>query len=127
MGRDTNTDNQTFAQFIQGRRWALNLTLRQMEELTGIGNARLSRWERGIQRPDSADLLPDLAKALEVPVGELCRRAGGDLADSLPCVSPYLHTKYGQHLPQEALDELVLHCQAVLNNHGVTINAAAPV
>lgn len=112
-----------FGDFIRQRRSELGLSLRQVEERTGIHNSRLSRWERGEQKPASADLLPHLAAALEVPMADLCQRAGQAITDALPHVHPYLHTKYGSHLPAAVLRELVEHCEAVLANHGVQITA----
>jgi transcriptional regulator with XRE-family HTH domain len=108
-----------FGDFIRQRRTDLGLSLREVERRTGIGNARLSRWERGEQRPETPDLLTPLAAALDVPVAELCQRAGHDITKGLPHVTPYLHLKYGHHLPSEVLHELVEHCEGVLARHGI--------
>lgn len=114
-----------FGDFIRQRRTDLGLTLRQLSDATGIHHSRLSRWERGEQRPQVADLLLTLALALDVPVGDLCDRAGKPLGRGLPHVTPYLHLKYGRHLPRDILHELVAHCEEVLAAHGTRSNEAA--
>lgn len=103
----------------------LGLSLRQLAERTGIDNSRLSRWELGRKIPNSPDRLPGLAAALEVPVSELYSRLGPALADALPHLRPYLHTKYGQEVPHDALHELASYCESILTSHGVTVADAA--
>lgn len=109
-----------FGDFIRKRRTELGISLRELSERTGIHNSRLSRWERGGQRPETADLLAPLATALDVPLADLCRNAGDDIARGLPHVTPYLHLKYGHHLPTEVLHDLVAHCEDILARHAVT-------
>lgn len=115
----------SFGDLIRQRRTELGLSLRQVSARTGIHNARLSRWERGEQRPESADLLPVLASALDLPLEDLCQRAEAHLGQGLPHVTPYLHLKYGQHLPTDALHGLIAHCEDVLAAHGVEVSDAA--
>lgn len=115
-----------FGDFIRKRRIEVGLSLRQLQERSGIHNSRLSRWERGEQRPESADLLAPLATALDLPLAELCQQAGHDITKGLPHVTPYLHLKYGPHLPSDALHELVAHCEAVLDRHGIHLGDAKP-
>ena len=115
----THFSGDPFGDFIRQRRVDLGLSLRDIERRTGIDNARVSRWERGHQRPQSADLLAPLATALEVPLADLCQRAEGHLTKGLPHLNSYLHVKYGHNLPAEVLHELVAHCEDVLNHHGI--------
>jgi transcriptional regulator with XRE-family HTH domain len=115
----------SFGDSIRQRRTELGLTLRQVSEATGIHHARLSRWERGEQRPETAEVLPALADALHMPIGDLCRRAGKPLSRGLPHLAPYLHLKYGEHLPSDILHELIAHCEEVLNRHGIGQGEAA--
>lgn len=115
-----------FGDFIRQRRADLGLSLRQVEERSGIHNSRLSRWERGEQRPETADLLPALAQALDLPVAEVCQRADHGLTRTLPHLGTYLHTKYGRHLPPDVLHELIDHCETVLTAHNVATTNVAP-
>lgn len=115
--RKTNGD--PFGDFIRRRRFELGITLRELEERTGLDNSRLSRWEHGTKRPVSPDLMPQLADGLEVPVSDLYRLVAPDMADALPELRPYLHTKYGERVPDDVLAELANHCEKVLSRHGV--------
>lgn len=115
--RKTNGD--PFGDFIRRRRFELGITLRELEERTGLDNSRLSRWEHGTKRPVSPDLMPQLADGLEVPVSDLYRLVAPDMADALPELRPYLHTKYGEQVPDGVLVELADHCEEVLARHGV--------
>ncbi len=46
------------------------LSQKELAELLGISNSRISNWEQGINRPD-ADILADLCRALNVSPSEL--------------------------------------------------------
>lgn len=113
------TSGDPFGDFIRRRRFELGITLRELEERTGLDNSRLSRWEHGTKRPVSPNLMPQLADGLEVPVSDLYRLVAPDMADALPELRPYLHTKYGELVPDEVLVELANHCEKVLARHGV--------
>ncbi len=113
------TKGDPFGDFIRRRRFELGITLRELEERTGLDNSRLSRWEHGTKRPVSPDLMPQLADGLEVPVSDLYHLVAPDMADALPELRPYLHTKYGELAPDEVLVELANHCEKVLAEHGV--------
>ena len=43
---------------------------KELAELIGVSNSRISNWEQGINRPD-ADILVDLCKTLNVSPSEL--------------------------------------------------------
>lgn len=46
------------------------LSQKQLSELIGVSNSRVSNWEQGINRPD-ADILAELCRALQVSPSEL--------------------------------------------------------
>lgn len=46
------------------------LNQKQLAELIGVSNSRVSNWEQGINRPD-ADILAEICKALQVSPSEL--------------------------------------------------------
>ncbi len=47
-----------------------NLSQKQLAELIGVSNSRVSNWEQGINRPD-ADILAEICRALQVSPSEL--------------------------------------------------------
>jgi transcriptional regulator with XRE-family HTH domain len=61
--------------FIRLQRQLSHLSLRQLAELADVSNAYLSQLERGLYQP-SAQVLKNLAGALELSAEELYRRAG---------------------------------------------------
>lgn len=46
------------------------LSQKQLAELIGVKNSRVSNWEQGLNRPD-ADILADICRALQVSPSEL--------------------------------------------------------
>lgn len=46
------------------------LSQKQLAELIGVSNSRVSNWEQGINRPD-ADILAEICRALQVSPSEL--------------------------------------------------------
>jgi transcriptional regulator with XRE-family HTH domain len=61
--------------FIRDRRRDARLSLRRLSELAGVSNPYLSQIERGLRRP-SADVLQQVARALQVSAETLYVRAG---------------------------------------------------
>ena len=62
-------------EFIRSQRERANLSLRRLAETAGISNPYLSQIERGIRKP-SAEILKNLARALEISSNTLYSRAG---------------------------------------------------
>jgi transcriptional regulator with XRE-family HTH domain len=62
-------------EFIRTQRERANLSLRRLAEKSGISNPYLSQIERGIRKP-SAEILKNLARALEISSNTLYTRAG---------------------------------------------------
>jgi len=61
--------------FIRDRRNEAQLSLRKLSEYTGISNPYLSQIERGLRKP-SAEILQQIARALQVSAETLYVRAG---------------------------------------------------
>ena len=55
---------------IRKYREALGISQKQLAELIGVSNGRVSNWEQGINRPD-ADMLAELCRALKVSPSSL--------------------------------------------------------
>jgi len=58
------------------RRKKLGLTLRQVEERTGIPNAHLSQIEKGVIEKPAAHILWELAREYDLPYPKLMRLSG---------------------------------------------------
>lgn len=73
-------------EFIREQRHLTQLSLRKLSEMAGISNPYLSQIERGLRRP-SAEILQQIAKALQISAETLYVRAGIlDESDDLPNV-----------------------------------------
>jgi transcriptional regulator with XRE-family HTH domain len=62
-------------EFIREQRRIGHLSLRKLSELAGISNPYLSQIERGLRRP-SAEILQQIARALQISAETLYVRAG---------------------------------------------------
>ena len=62
-------------EFIRDQRRLGHLSLRKLSEMAGISNPYLSQIERGLRKP-SAEILQNLARALEISSETLYVRAG---------------------------------------------------
>ncbi|MEO6989491.1 MAG: helix-turn-helix transcriptional regulator [Aquihabitans sp.] len=62
-------------EFIREQRRVGHLSLRKLSEMAGISNPYLSQIERGLRKP-SADILQQIARALEISSETLYVRAG---------------------------------------------------
>lgn len=61
--------------YLREQRELAQLSLRQLAELAGVSNPYLSQIERGLKRP-SAEILQQIARALQVSAESLYVRAG---------------------------------------------------
>jgi transcriptional regulator with XRE-family HTH domain len=68
-------ENDTLGEFLKLQRSIAHLSLRQLAELADVSSAYLSQVERGMYQP-SAQVLKNLADALQVSVETLYTRAG---------------------------------------------------
>ncbi len=66
---------KALGEFIRTQRQLGRLSLRQFANLARISNPYLSQVERGLYRP-SAEMLKNIADALDIPIEELYRQAG---------------------------------------------------
>jgi transcriptional regulator with XRE-family HTH domain len=61
--------------FIKNQRETARMSVRRLAELAGVSNPYLSQIERGLRNP-SADILQQIAKALQISAETLYVRAG---------------------------------------------------
>jgi transcriptional regulator with XRE-family HTH domain len=83
------------------------LSLRDVEEQTGLSRANLSRLEHGTYAKPAPETLRRLAQVYGVDASELLTAAGytAKQAEALPSLRPYLRAKYG-HLSADARREV---------------------
>jgi transcriptional regulator with XRE-family HTH domain len=83
---------QELGRFIREQRTAGQISLRRLSELADISNPYLSQIERGLRHP-SAEILQQIAKALQISAETLYVRAGildardadGDVLRAISC------------------------------------------
>ena len=71
----TEPRSTVLGSFIRDQRHQAELSVRRLAELAGVSNPYLSQIERGLKRP-SADILQQLARALEISSESLYVQAG---------------------------------------------------
>ena len=72
---ETDTRWLDLGEFIREQRRIGHLSLRKLSEMAGISNPYLSQIERGLRKP-SAEILQQIARALEISSETLYVRAG---------------------------------------------------
>ena len=85
MKEDLENRWRDLGEFIRDQRQVGRISLRKLSEMAGISNPYLSQIERGLRKP-SAEILQQIARALEISsetlyvrAGILEERDGGDL------------------------------------------------
>lgn len=72
---DVESRWEDLGEFIREQRRVGHLSLRKLSEMAGISNPYLSQIERGLRKP-SAEILQQIARALEISSETLYIRAG---------------------------------------------------
>lgn len=62
-------------EFIRAQREVARMSVRRLAEVAGVSNPYLSQIERGLRKP-SAEILQQIAKALQISAETLYERAG---------------------------------------------------
>ncbi len=75
MAKSANSNPLDLGVFIREQRRIAELSVRRLAELAGVSNPYLSQIERGLRKP-SAEILQQIAKALEISSETLYVRAG---------------------------------------------------
>ena len=75
MSKSSETNPLDLGVFIREQRRLAELSVRRLAELAGVSNPYLSQIERGLRKP-SAEILQQIAKALEISSETLYVRAG---------------------------------------------------
>lgn len=90
-----------FGEYIRGLRKAKKLTIRQLEEYSGVSNSYLSQLENGKKEIPSATILKKLSDPLGVAHQELMVKAG-----YLDELSTDEQTLYQENRPRELAEAL---------------------
>lgn len=107
-------------EFIRAQRERANLSLRRLAESAGISNPYLSQIERGIRRP-SAEILKNLARALEISSNSLYSRAGL-IDEEMPPASVFEAIDSDEKLTSEQKRILLDMYRALVRSNGTGSN-----
>jgi transcriptional regulator with XRE-family HTH domain len=116
---------QAIGAFLREHREALGLSLRDLEERSGVGNSVIARFESGqINRPDP-DKLAKLSRALGVSLNEVL--AAGDVTSGadLPAMPAYLRSRY-EDLPEDVIQQMNRYFDRMARQHGVDPTGPRP-
>ena len=102
--KDGKTVVESLGDFLREQRLASRLSLRQLSEQVGVSNPYLSQIERGLRRP-SADILQQLARALQISAETLYVQAG--ILDDRETPDVVGAIRRDQHLSEEQRRTLV--------------------
>lgn len=93
-------------QFVRQARLAKGLSILRLADAIGGSKSFIIKLERGEYEQVSPHYLQALARALELPLEDLSSLAGYPLPDALPTIAPYLRRRYGEELPDQAIDQI---------------------
>lgn len=101
------TRKPNLARTVLRLRQAADLSVRDLEDASGVARSVISRVENGKYLNPTPSTLTRLASGLGVDASELLTAAGytDSQAQALPSIKPYLRTKYG-HLSADARQQL---------------------
>lgn len=120
----TPENAQQLGDLLRQRRQALGLSLRQLEELSGVDDTSIVRLETATQQKPTVEKLQRLARALGLPVEDLLIAAGVQDGKGLPTFRPYFRTKYPQ-LPAQAHAELDDYMAQLAERYGIDLDGPA--
>ena len=109
---------QQIAKLLQRRRIELALSLRQVAARAGLNSSTLFSIEEGTNLSPSPETLKVIASVLQLNVTDLYAVAGWLPAGDLPTLKPYLRTKYGDDLPEAAVQELERYFDQLTAQYG---------
>lgn len=90
--------NNQLGEYVRERRVAIGMSMRQLEEATGIPRSGLSEIENGLRAMPSPELLQRIAEALRIDYEDLFAVSGISRPEKLPELDAYLRTRYRDEL-----------------------------
>ncbi len=96
----TEEEARQLGRLVKQARRVRGLTLRQLDELTGVSYTWLGRLERGWMPAPAPSKLTKVADVLNLPPERIDRIMRGQVSRDLPAIRTYFRTKY-QLTPKE--------------------------
>ena len=125
MRDDLDRRWQDLGEFIREQRNVGQMSLRRLSDLAGVSNPYLSQIERGLRRP-SAEILQQIARALEISSESLYIRAG-ILDEPTSTVDPIAEIRRDQSLTEEQRKSLIRIYESFRRENELTGAVAAAV
>ena len=111
--------------FIREQRAIGELSLRKLSERAGVSNPYLSQIERGLRRP-SAEILQQIARALEISAETLYVRAG-ILDEPTDAVDPLVEIRRDGRISEDQRKTLIHIYESFLRENAAVDPADGPV
>jgi transcriptional regulator with XRE-family HTH domain len=109
--------NKTLGEFVKARRSAMEFSLHDVAQRSGLHFSYWSKLEAGQYESPHPKHLMMIARTLEVPFEDLYSLAGYEAPERLPGFTPYLRAKY--ELPPEAIADLERYFELLRNYYGI--------
>jgi transcriptional regulator with XRE-family HTH domain len=103
---------------LRERREALDLSIRELAERTGINHSTVVRLEQGAIEAPAPDKLSRIAEELGLSLADVFALADYSVPTELPSFRPYLRTKY-RNLPAAAVEQLERSFVRIAKRHGI--------
>jgi transcriptional regulator with XRE-family HTH domain len=103
---------------LTNKRTESNLSVNEVARRADVDPGTVWRIEQGMIPTPKAESLKAIGKVIGIPSIDLFTIVGWIPSGELPSLSTYLHAKYAQ-LPAEAVKDIQLHIEAVMNRYGV--------
>lgn len=116
---------EELGQRLRQRREALELSIRQLAERTGVNHSTVVRLEQGLIDAPAPDKLSRIAEALGLNLADVFALADYVVPAELPAFTPYLRSKY-RDLPAPAVEELERSFRRIAKRHGYVPDGPQP-
>jgi transcriptional regulator with XRE-family HTH domain len=120
MQQEPNQSEMSLGRYLAWARHRQGLSIRQLEQLSGVSRSAIARLEGDEVEQPSADTLVRLGRALELNETDLLMLAGIAVPRQATSIDVMLRTGYG--LPPEAVERVKDTIEALLDEY----NAAPP-
>jgi transcriptional regulator with XRE-family HTH domain len=90
----TAVQARELGRLVKRTRRARKLSLRALDELTGVSYGWLGMLERGMITKPAPSKLTKVAEALGIPMERIDRMTRGKVSSDLPAIRTYFRTKY---------------------------------
>jgi transcriptional regulator with XRE-family HTH domain len=92
---------------VRAAREAKGLSTRKLAEIIGTTHSYIHKLEAGWFHSISPENIQALAAALDLDPQDLFTLAGYRVPDGLPSMGTYLRSRYGEELPEEAIERML--------------------